>query len=398
MKTYIKYVMTIALALAYNLSYSTTIVDYTFPKNSTHNSVPSSETSVSNTGTTTGEYSGTFELRSGGIRLKTNTDTVYITLPTVWGTADTIYLHWTGQSDGNQHGPIINCAGNTVSDMSEANNEERILVAPVGIDDNNINASGHNVLKIYRFGGKSVMLRRLVISRGDGGSTEPIEEPDPEQLIVNEAMIWDWTQASALQKVSPSASTDTLLMSSIEGITENYSDFDARYIMLCGENAVRNGDACQVTWLMLKLGKPGHIKVTFCNVGDGNKGTRYLYINGENTGISSDSTETHGSRIVEQDVPAGELVFTAQRTDKEGNQAIRIMRIEYAPQTETAVSDEKQILVQNGIVTANGNETIEVFTPAGQRVASAIREYNTNNLPSGIYIIRLNGSSIKIKK
>ncbi len=397
MKT-IRYALSLVVAMVGSIAYAANIVDYTFPKNSTHSSVPVSETSVSSLGSTTIAFSGTFELRSGGIRLKQNTDTVTITLPVDLGTADTIFLHWTGQSDGTKHGPIINCSGSTVSDVSEANNDERILTAPVGINTNEINASGHNIMKIYRFGSKSVMLRRIVITRGSGGSSEPIDEPRPEQLVVEGAMIWDWTDASDYQKVSPASTTDTILMSTIDGITTNYSAFDARYIMMVGENAVRNGDACQVNWLMLKLAKPGHVKVKFSNVGDGNKGSRYLYINGENTGVYSDSTETHGAKNVEQDIPAGELVFTAQRTDKEGNQAIRIMRIEYTPQTETMLDAAQDVLLNNGIVLNKANALTEVFSATGQRIAATTTDYDTNHLPAGVYIIRQNSKSIKIQK
>ncbi|MBR1878222.1 MAG: hypothetical protein IJ814_04355 [Paludibacteraceae bacterium] len=375
---------------------ATTVVDYTFPKNSTHTSVPASETS----GTTTIAFSGTFELRSGGIRLKTNTDTVTVTLSAALTSADSIYLHWTGQSDGTTHGPIVAIGGKTVSDASSANNDERILAIAVGGEDGQMNVAGETVIKIYRYGGKSVMLRRLVVVSDEGGSTEPEEEEKPEQLVVSNDMTWDWTKASAgADKVSPAVATDTILMSTIEGITTNYSQFDARYIMLCGENAVRNGDACQVSWLMLKLAKPGKITVKFCNVGDGGKGSRYLFINGENTGVFSDSTETTGAKLVEKNVPAGELVFTAQRTDKAGNQAFRIMNLKYTVSETTALTSVQEggILCENGVI-RHADVPTQVLTVAGQQVLSTNDDLPLSSLKHGVYIVRQGAASMKLAR
>lgn len=151
-----------------------------------------------------------------------------------------------------------------------------------------------------------------------------------EQITISESTVWDWTKAAfdpTLEKIQPSSTTTMYVMANFPGVTTNYEQFESRAIKLMGENVLRNGDACQIAKLSIITTVNGTLKVTFCNVGDSGKGTRYLCINGVVTDYSVETTTT--ITVAELPVAAGELVLTGIRKDAEGNQAIRIKKIEF---------------------------------------------------------------------
>ena len=305
------------------------LLDYTFPgKSSSHSNYVESLPAYQARQNFIISYSDITAdgLRGTCIRLHQSSCKVTVSYPGTFLAGDSVILNWTSKAAGT-YVVLKSISGTAVNTGITATGGDVPLsdTIIVGGGAGQLDIAGQITFTMQRGTDNSVELRSITII----GETRDI--PEQEQLVVSDAMIWDWTLASDATKVTPASTTDTLLMSSISDITTYYEIFDSRYIMMRGENAVRNGDACQSDWLMLKLAKPGHIKVTFCSVGDASKGQRYLFINGENTEVYSENTETIDPKIVEKDVPAGELVFTAQRTDKTGNQAIRIMRIEYTP-------------------------------------------------------------------
>ena len=307
----------------------TKLLDYTFPgKNSSHSnyvtSLPVSQTR-NNFIISFSEITDASGLRGTCVRLHQNSSSVRVTYRGTFLAGDSIILNWTSKEAGTNVVLTSSSESSVATTPTETTGDVPLSdTIIVGSAEGQLNITGHTSFEMKRGTTNSVELRSLVII----GVRRDI--PEQEQLTVEETMTWDWTYASTEAKIVPPSATDTLVLANIDGITDDYSTFDARYIVFVGENAVRNGKSCQVSYLMINLARPGHIKVTFCNVGN-NKGDRYLFINGESTGVYSIDTEDNDPKVVEQDVPAGELVFTAQRTDKEGNQAIRIMRIEYTP-------------------------------------------------------------------
>lgn len=314
--------------LTFNVCGAQTIVDYNFPNNSS-SWTPGTENPEGAFGQCTFEYAGTWQLKGGGLNISGDDGILTVTLPDgiYLAATDTILLTWSAQSNDKVHGPKITAAGNYVQGESSTKDEVKTEEFFVGDNDGCLNAVGVTSFTITRHGGKSVQLRRLRIGRGE----EDAEPVAYEQITISSATTWDWTKASAGNaKVDLPNKTTDYVMANISGVTTDFTKFEARAIVLRGEQAVRNNDACQIEHIKIKFATSGHVKITFCNVGSA-KGDRYLFINGENTGVYSVNTEAYDPKVVEKDIPEGEMVLTARKEGDDTNWAIRIMKIEYTP-------------------------------------------------------------------
>jgi uncharacterized protein YhfF len=146
---------------------------------------------------------------------------------------------------------------------------------------------------------------------------------------------WDWSKAynddvKLDDTTSPTKSEEFLLSNLAE--VKNDGNFNAQALSVICEFATRK----QGEVYMLQGNKvaftttvPGIIKVTFSNTGNRNNdadGNRYLYVNGENTGVSSYQSSSTKEAVAY--VAAGEVVLTA-KTGSDTETMIRFIKIEF---------------------------------------------------------------------
>ncbi len=171
------------------------------------------------------------------------------------------------------------------------------------------------------------------------------------QTAITGPTTWDWSKYGVKEIKTEGTDiyrTDVLVANvafyGFEAPAAAFGPADA--LILSGDFIVRDSKYCQVTSAKFTTTVPGMLKVVFSNTGS-NRPYRYLYVNGKNTGVGSNtSTMVTADNIY---IPAGDVELTAILDPEANDEAagmpnfMRISLIEF-----TALPANTTVKIDNG--------------------------------------------------
>lgn len=396
-----KKILLLAFAAVAMAVQATTIIDYTFPTKNTATAVPDSVTVSGNHGDCIVAFSGTFELRSGGIRLKTDNDIITVTLPVALADNDTIVFTWSGQSDGTQHGPVVEANNVMVRDTSSANNDRHVKVWAINAAD--FNAAGANVIRISRFGSKSVLLEGIKITRTDsGGTPDPGTDPNPgtdPQPVPNSGTIMDYTfPTNAISGVPTSVIVN--------------GDFGDCIVAFSGTFELRSGGIRLKTnqdtvTINLPVVLAATDTMTFIWMGQSD-GTQHGPVIQANEVIICDTSVVNGDERTKI-YPIDETGFNALGANvikiyRFGGKSVMLKHIiirrtaAEEPSNPTSIDNVASVRYYDGIIFGTENTLTELYNVAGVLLFRTTGNIDLTGFANGTYIVRQGKAVLKIMR
>ena len=172
------------------------------------------------------------------------------------------------------------------------------------------------------------------------------------QQPITGATTWDWSKygVKEINTSGTSFERTDVLVGNVEfyGYDAPAAAFGpANALTLNGDFIVRDSKYCQISSAKFSTTVPGLLKVVFSNTG-GNRPYRYLYVNGKNTGVGSNSTTNVTAANIY--VPAGDVVLTniidpnSDDSNAGNSSFIRVSSIEFS----TTFPENTSITIDNG--------------------------------------------------
>ena len=212
------------------------------------------------------------------------------------------------------------------------------------------------------------------------------------QTAITGATTWDWSKYG-VKEINTNGTEfyrEEILVANVSfyGFDNPADAFGpAQALTLNGDYIVRDSKYCQITSAKFTTTVPGMLKVVFSNTG-GNRPYRYLYVNGKDTGVGSNSgTAVTASNIY---VPAGDVELTAivdpnaDETYNPGSSSfMRINSIEF-----TTLPENTTVKIDNG----TGYRTFTSKYPTDWSLVNGVSAYTASVSGNTVSFTKVTGA------
>ena len=211
------------------------------------------------------------------------------------------------------------------------------------------------------------------------------------QTAITGATTWDWSKygVKEIKTGGTNFERKEILVANVAfyGYDSPADAFGpAQSLILNGDYIVRDSKYCQVTSAKFTTTVPGMLKVVFSNTG-GDRPYRYLYVNGKDTGVGSNSgTAVTASNIY---VPAGDVELTAivdpnaDDSSAGSSSFMRINSIEF-----TTLPENTTVKIDNG----TGYRTFASKYPTDWSAVSGVSAYTASVSGNTVSFTKVTGA------